>query len=197
MDEINCYDDWLDANLECMNLDDQVIGLRSLAGVGAAKAGVEPDFAVAFLEWMDAAQQSREISPRRYASAFVAHPGGADDMNELDVLRETALLVALRTESECMRILNRILEAGDASPRAVTFVHEALQHAGRLLDDERNAFRALGALRSCHSSLSGPAWRPDFETDWPHAIEDVAADVHALTEKVLALQPQWTGTSPI
>ena len=191
MDEISGKDDWIDAYLEWTNSEGQAVGVCLPPGGRIAQAGAAAgvDFAAAYLEWMDAAQVARESGPGRRAGAFVAYAGGAGEMNELDVFREAALLVALRTESDCVRILRRILEAGDASPRAVTFAYEALQHAERLLEDERSAWRALSALRSCYSPLSMPAWRTDFETDWPHAIEDVAADVHALTGKVLALQP--------
>jgi len=65
---------------------------------------------------------------------------------------------------------------------------EALEHAERLLEDERSAWRALTALSRGDLPQSSMAWRSDFEKNWPHALEDVAADVHALTSTVLALQ---------
>ena len=196
---------WIGAYLEWTNADGWAFGPGPLArgGVGEVSTVAGEEFAAAYLDWMDARQQLRESSPHDHATVSASDAGGIDDdiceddtldydnadhdTSGLDVFRE-ALMVALHTESDCIQFLRRILDAGGTTPRTVRFALEALEHAERLLEDERSAWRALTALSRGDLPQSSMAWRSDFEKNWPHALEDVAADVHALTSTVLALQ---------
>ncbi len=96
--------------------------------------------------------------------------------------------MALQTESDCIHFLQQILEAGGTTPRTLSFASEALQHAGRLLEDERGAWRALTARYPWDAKPTSAASRVEMEMVWPSAMEDVAADVHALRGTIQALQ---------
>jgi hypothetical protein len=205
MDQTKTTANWIGAYLEWTNAGGWAFGpgplARSVFGEASTIAGQE--FAAAYLDWMDAWQQLCESSPHYHATATASDAGDIDDgifeyealdddtvdyfTSGLDVFRE-ALMVALHTESDCIQFLRRILDAGDTTARTVSFALEALEHAERLLEDERSAWRALTALSRRDLPQSSMAWRSDFEKNWPHALEDVAADVHALTSTVLALQ---------
>lgn len=142
-------------------------------------------FSAAYLEWMDAAQPVRE--PAAPYRARAAGGGTDDDLGTLDALREAVLLVALRAESDCIHMLRRSLASGKTTPDAVKLAVEALDHVNRLLDGEQCAWRALNTLRNDDVPHSRTAWRTDLETDWPHALEGVVADMRALSGTVLAL----------
>ena len=155
---------------------------RAMAGPGAVAA---VDFPSAYLEWLDGnppapeqRRQSRNSMPgRRAADVF----GGAT------AFREAVLLAALHTESDCLHVVRQALEGAVTNQGTVRLAVEALEHAHRLLDDERSAWHALSALHGNGLRRSSDAWRIGLESEWPHALEDVAADVRALTGKVLAL----------
>jgi hypothetical protein len=140
------------------------------------------EFAAAYLDWMDAGLGATD---HRVPASFSG--GIVDPASGLDVFRE-ALMIALHTESDCIQFLRRILDAGDTSPGTVKLASEALEHAARLLEDERRAWRALPVLSRWDLPQPYTARRIDFENNWPRALEDVAADVQALTGTVLALQ---------
>ena len=195
MDRRRSAVNWIGAYLEWTNVDNWANGpgFSARRGFGAAGADASEAYAAAYLDWMDGGQQLYVANPYYHAAAPASHPGGnADDIIDdessgLDVFRE-ALMVALHTESDCIQFLRRILDADDATPRTVTLALEALEHAERLLEDERRAWRALTVLSRWDLPQSSPARRTDFERNWPLALEDVAADVRALTSTVLALQ---------
>ncbi|OGA36412.1 MAG: hypothetical protein A3G80_12395 [Betaproteobacteria bacterium RIFCSPLOWO2_12_FULL_62_13b] len=181
---------WIRAYLEWTNADSWAPGFGSLAhsGIRETRVDVSEEFAAAYLDWMDAGQQSGASGPHFQAAASAKDPGGiVDPASGLDVSRE-ALMVALHTESDCTQFLRRILDASDTTPRTVKLASEALEHAARLLEDERRAWRALPGLSRWDLPQSSTARRTDFETTSPHAREGVAADVQALTGTVLALQ---------
>lgn len=122
----------------------------------------------AYLEWMDVDRSDNE--------APIAPP-----LHDPAPVRETALLAALQTESDCMHMMRRALDAGEPSAKTLQLAKEALEHARRLMENERGAWSAL-----CSQAVDTP---PAFShTSWPDALEGVAADLHALTGKVLALQ---------
>ena len=101
---------------------------------------------------------------------------------------EAILLTALHTETECMQILRQRLANGDANAHAVKLAAKALQHAERLLEEERGAWRALNELRTGDRRGSRVGKANVSDGSWTNAVEGVAADVHALASKVVALQ---------
>ena len=87
-----------------------------------------------------------------------------------------------------MQILRQRLANGDANVRAVKLAAQALQHAERLLEEERGAWRALNELRAGDRRGSRAGAANVSDGSWTNAVEGVAADVHALASKVVALQ---------
>lgn len=171
MDRLTGSTDWIAEYLEWSGLGEVALTPGARAG-GARESSGDGAFAAAYLDWMDAAVEEVTAIARR----------------------EAALWAALRTESECVRILRRVLEARETTPGALAFAYEALEQADRLLEDERSAWLALEALRASEAVQRplpqrrhiGNEWYGRDE--WPHAIEHVAADVHALMGKVLELR---------
>lgn len=121
--------------------------------------------AAAYLEWTDIVRGSAAESP----------PG-----ERRGALREKILLTALKAESDCVYLLRQALDARRSNPRTIKLASQALKHAKRLLDEERGAWHALRAMHSPADRIT--------EASWPRTLEAVAADVHALSDKVLALQ---------
>ena len=111
----------------------------------------------AYLEWMDGGIQA----------SFVA--GAEADLRKRNVFRETMVLMASRTDVDCLQIA------------------ETLRRAERLLEDEREAWRALSALKGCDRRRSAAIAPEVSSPGWEAALETLAADVHALESKVLAL----------
>lgn len=129
----------------------------------------------AYLEWLDIL---RTVNP---AAAVELRKE-----SDVDRLRETTLLAALQAESDCMHMLRQApLDTGRTNPHTIRLAAQALKLAKRLLEDERGAWRALGAMRGAQTRSEQYSFR---STSWPNALEGVAADVHALTRKVLALR---------
>lgn len=180
--------DWIGEYLDWTQPDGWTAGASPLATGGAvqASADIGEEFVSAYFDWMDWVEPVRAAkSPYRAAARDSVRRGG--DMAGLDVFEE-ALLAALRTESDCLQLLRRVLDAGETPPRIVKFASRTVKHAERLLEDERRAWRSLAALRRYNFAHSRAAWDPGYETEWPHALEEVAADVHALRGTVLAIQ---------
>lgn len=186
MGQIDSAVNWIEAYLEWANADAQSGWLdpppRSSSDT---KAEAAEEFVAAYLKWVDAAQSPEDPGSRGPGRNAGRSP---EDMRKLDVFREAVLLVALSAESDCMHILRQMIDDGQSNPLAVQLATEALGHAHKLLEDERNAWRALTALRNCDRRRSQAAWSAATDGEWPHAIETMAADVHDLTGKVLALQ---------
>lgn len=182
MDQMNYATDWVGAYLEWTEIEWAESGRGSISrGIAAA----DDDFPAAYLEWLDAGvpahappRGNRGATPARRASDVIGGSGG---------FHEAVLLAALHTESDCLHLLRQVLDAGAPNRGTVRLAVEALEYAHRLLDDERSAWRVLSALGGNGRRRSSDAWRTGFEADWPHALENVAADVQALTGKVLAL----------
>ena len=186
MNQIAGTTDWIGAYLEWTDAS-SVTGAREHVGFGGMEvvgADVAEEFTVAYLDWMDVARPARKRRSQ-YRSRGAGDAGAK--ISGVDVFRE-ALLVALQTESDCVQFLRQILEAGGTSTRTLGFAYEALQHAERLLEDERRAWRALTARYPWDAKRMSTASRIEMETNWPHALEDVAADVHALRGTIQALQ---------
>jgi len=176
---------WINAYLEWMNEGIDVAARDSPArgGVEEQDADAGEEFVGAYLDWID---RPRLAGAR---DSLASNPGRAgDSLGDPDRFREAILLVALHTESDCMQIVRRVLEAGDATPRTVELAMDALRQAERLLDDERCAWRALSELRASDVLQSRVASQPEYPEDWPYALDAVVADVRALTGKVMALQ---------
>lgn len=195
---------WINAYLEWSGADGWAFGPAPLAcsGFGATGANSSEAIAAAYLDWIDEAQQLCVSNRPYHAAAPASLHGGIDDSTidgesrGLDVFRET-LMVVLHTESDCIQFLHRILDAGDATPGTVTLTLVALEHAERLLENERRAWRSLTLLGRRELPKSSTTWRTDFEKNWPRVLEDVNADVQGLTRTVLALISNPVGNSPV
>jgi hypothetical protein len=164
---------WIDAYLEWT---DGEIGMsEQLFAVSGVEAGDDwaEETAAVYLEWIDA-----EPAAMRRAAAILAP----------EPLREAVLLMALRTESECMHILRQALDAGRPTSQTMQLAMEALDCAKNLLDDERRAWQALSALRLDEPSGARIAWDDETGMDWPCALENVEADVRALSGRILELR---------
>ena len=111
----------------------------------------------AYLEWMDGGMQA----------SFT--PGAGADLRKRDVFREAMLLMASRTYVDCLQVA------------------ETLRRAERLLEGERQAWRALSALKGCDRRGSGSITPKLSSPGWEEALETLAADMHALESRVLAL----------
>lgn len=188
MNQIEHTFDWVGQYLDWIQPDGWTGDSNSQAYGSPAQssADVGEGFATAYLDWMDWVEPVRAAgAPYRAGARNSAWSG--DDMAGLDVFEE-ALLAALRTESDCLQLLRGILDAGKTPPRIVKFASRTVAHAERLLEDERRAWRSLAALRRYSFAHSRAAWDPGDETQWPHALEEVAADVHALKGTVQAIQ---------
>ena len=177
MDETNDTVNWTSAYLDWIDMGTQSFGPGR--GTDETVAQADTEWANAYLEWIDSATTA---GPR---------PGGGsldNNIRRLDVFREAILLTALHTETECMQILRQRLANGDANVRAVKLAAQALQHAERLLEEERGAWRALNELRAGDRRGSRAGAASVSDGSWTNAVEGVAADVHALASKVVALQ---------
>ena len=186
MNQIERTFDWVGQYLDWTQPDGWTINSNSQAFGSPAQSSAEAgeEFATAYLDWMDWVEPVRAArSPYR---AGARNPAGGH-MAGLDVFEE-ALLAALRTESDCLQLLRGILDDDKTPPRIVKFASKTVAHAEQLLEDERRAWRSLAALRHYNFAHSRAAWDPVDETQWPHALEEVAADLHALKGTVQAIQ---------
>lgn len=149
-------------------------GTSASGGIDAAGAALSEEFVAVFMDWMDPAPTMRAAG-----SDYRARRG---DMAGVDVFRD-ALLAALRTESECLGLLQRVLHTGRMPRRMVKLASRTLRHAEHLLEEERRALRYLQRNERPRTRLESDA-AP--EADWPHAIERMAADLSALKGTVRA-----------
>jgi hypothetical protein len=124
-----------------------------------------PEWIDAYLEWIEAADSAGEA------------------------LREAVLLDALHMESECVHIVNQILDRGSRSPEALELALDTLRAANDLLADESRAWHLLRARKQWRLALTPrAAWENQLDYRWSEAIDHVAIDVQALAGRVLALQ---------
>ncbi|HSH07195.1 MAG TPA: hypothetical protein VLA41_05990 [Burkholderiales bacterium] len=153
----------------------------------AALQAAETDFCAAYLDWMDtgaiAGRQRRERLRQtmhgRRASDVMAGTNG---------FREAVLLAALRAQSDCLYILRQVVGNGGADVATLKLAVQALDHAQRLIDDERQAKRALDKLQGHGERRAGDRAYMQVDAEWPEAIEHVVADVRSLTDTVVAMQ---------
>lgn len=183
MNQIKCATDWIGAYLEWTQCEWTETAASSPAQGGSAAS--DGDFTSAYLEWLDAGVPAR--APLASARGATPARRASDVLGGGSGFHEAVLLAALHTESDCLHILRQILDGGAPNRGTVRLAVEALEYAHRLLDDERSAWRVLSALGGNGRRRSSDAWRSGLDADWPHALENVAADVQALTGKVLAL----------
>lgn len=162
--------DWIGAYLEWTDAG-SLTGAREHTGFGGAEAaGADPaeEYTAAYLEWMDAAPPVRERRTQYRAR-------GTRD-GDAEVCRE-ALVVALQMESDCIQFLRQIREAGGTTIPSLSFASETIEHAERQLENGRRAWRALAARYPWDAKPMSTAARVEIAMNWPHALEDVAADV--------------------
>lgn len=103
---------WIGAYLEWTNTEP---GARLMPAPPGADADVDggQDTAAFYLEWLDAAP----LRDRRARAPF-----------SQSALREAALLVVLRTESECARILRQALEEDRSTSQAMQLAMATLDN---------------------------------------------------------------------
>jgi hypothetical protein len=162
MIQIGGGSDWIKAYLEWTDAE---FGMSmELFSAPGMEAGDDPaeDAAAVYLEWIDSASIATQ--------------------------REAVLLMALRAESECMHMLRQALDDGHPTSQTLRLATEALDCAKNLLDDERRAWRTLNSLSLDEQPLAWIAWGDDSRMDWPCALEDVEADVRALSGRILELR---------
>jgi hypothetical protein len=161
--------EWINAYLEWTNTEFSTAAKMSLAsGMDLAE-----DIATAYLEWIDAPPAKE----RRALGASAAEPQ-----------REAVLLLALRTESECMHIVRQALDSGLPTSQTMQLALEALECAKSLLESERRAWQTLSALRVDDRSERRISWKRESGMDWPGALASVEADVRALSGRIFELR---------
>ena len=157
--------EWIDAYLEWTT--ESGTAAKGFLACGM-DANVALDIAGAYLEWIDAppAKERRAVAP-----------------SAVQPQREAVLLLALRTESECMHMLRQALDCGFPTSQALRVAMDALDCARSLLDSERRAWQALSTLRV--DDDASVSWE---RRDWPGALANVEADVRALSGRILELR---------
>ena len=159
---------WINAYLEWTNTEFSTAAKMSLAS--GMDADVAVDITSAYLEWIDAPP----AKDRRAVASSAAEPQ-----------REAVLLLALRTESECMHIVRQVLDSGLPASQTLGLALEALDCAKSLLESERRAWQTLTALRVDDARIFRER---ETRTDWPCALANVEADVRALSGRILELR---------
>ena len=158
--------EWIDAYLEWTDTESRTAARVLLAASMDAEAAM--DITTAYLEWLDAPPAKE----RRAVASSAMQPQ-----------REAVLLLALRTESECMHMLRQALDCGFSTSQTLRVAMEALDCARSLLDSERRAWQALSTLRV--NEDASVSWE---RRDWPGALANVEADVRALSGRILELR---------
>ncbi len=152
--------------------------------------GWAADWIGEYLEWMEAATVAAAV-PLLAIRAGIPRAAGNDGdafPAEREQFRETVLMDALRIESECVHILSRLLDNGEGTPEKVALALDTLREANDLLADESRAWHALRTRRQWQLALSPiGAWETQLDYQWSAALDHVAADVHALAGRVIAL----------
>jgi len=177
--------DWISAFLEwTFNESERAwADLRAHDDAVLASEG-EEEIAGAYLEWIDA-------SPLAAAGPHfgIDRRGLRGGTGLLDLSREGVLLMALRTEADCVHMLRQVLEMDGAGAGSLRMAIEGLEEAQRLLEGEQRAWHALMDLRQAGWSMPEKLWSSGFDQEWPSALDNVAAEVRALAGKVLAMHP--------
>lgn len=167
--------EWINAYLEWTESEPGEVVAEPFADRGVeASVNSAMDIAAVYLEWMDEAAGAAQRT--------------AIDFGTPDLLREAALLMALRTESECVHILRQALDNGDPTSHTLRLAVEALEYAKSLLENERRAWHALSAIRDGDGPGRRIAWTAEPATAWPYALETLEADVRALSGRIVELQ---------
>ena len=131
----------------------------------------DADWVSAYLEWTgNDSEEALEADAVEWTVGYQEDTAWSD-IDRQHSLLEGILQMALRTESECIDIARRALDDEDAAP-ALRQAYEALGYAEKLLQDESQAWRLV---------------HKDFTPRWPHALEDIHADVRSLSRRVLEL----------
>jgi hypothetical protein len=180
MEQRTQFPRWIAAYLDWAGMDD-----AGSAPIDDRDPGVE--FCNAYLNWLEAcapAGLGRQLAGNRAGGRRAGDP-----LDGAEGYREAVLLAALHAQSDCLHILRRVLDHGPVDKSTIRLASEALDHAQRLLDDERHAWHALDALRAAREprQAAGAPQRPGAG-EWPQTLEHVASEVRSLTSTVLALQ---------
>jgi len=180
--ERNTPQDWTGAYLDWMEGEVDLIDEAAILAMEDAGDGV--DFTAVFLEWMESPPRRNRRADDRIVVAAVPENGSP----EHELRRENTLLDALHMEAECVHILRQILDRGSQSEETLGLALETLRSANELLADESRAWHALRAQKRWHIALSPKAaWENQLDYHWTEALDHVAADVQALTGRVLRM----------
>jgi hypothetical protein len=146
----------------------------------------EGEIAEAYLEWIDASP----VAAAAVRSQFgFDRRGVVSNADVLDLSREGILLMALRTEADCVHMLRQVLEMDGAGAGNLRLAIEGLEDAQRLLEGEQRAWHALMDVREAGWTTPERFSPAGFDQEWPSALNSVAAEVRALAGKVLAMHP--------
>jgi hypothetical protein len=179
--------DWISAFLEwTFNESERAwADLRAHDDAVLASEGDE-EIAEAYLEWIDASPIAAAVAASNFGIDRRGVRGGTDMLN---LSRESILLMALRTEADCVHMLRQVLEMDGAGAGNLRLAIEGLEDAQRLLDGEQRAWHALMDVREAGWAMPERLLPAGFDQEWPIALDCVAAEVRALTGKVLAMHP--------
>lgn len=172
-DWIGSYLEWIDASWVAPSMP-------------ATQAEPELDFSAAYLDWIEIDQTAG--TERRDVSRQMHGRRASDAMAGTNGFREAVLLAALHAESDCLHIVRRLVENSGVEAGTLQLALKALDHAKRLIDDERMAKQALDELRGVGERRASDFPHVQIDAEWPRAIEHVVADVRSLTDTVVAMQ---------
>ena len=105
---------WIELYMEWTNADRWTFGSERLVRLGFGEALVDENgqFAMAYLDWMDSWQMLCESNCHFDAGVGVSPTEGVGVSDSgLDMLWD-AYMVAAHTDSDCMPLLRRMIEAG-------------------------------------------------------------------------------------
>lgn len=180
MEQIKQGVDWIDASLGWSNID------WAATSPMTTQEDSDVDFCAAFLGWMD--ENPLTGREKRDPSGQTRGQRASDAVASTYGLREAILLAALHSQSDCLHILRQIVANGGTNVGTLRLAVEALDHAQRLIDDERLARQALDDLHGFGQRRASDHLQSSINSEWPRAIEHVVADVRSLTNTVMAMQ---------
>jgi hypothetical protein len=184
MEQIKQAADWIGASIEWDLIDWMATSPMTTQGDSDA------DFCAAYLGWIDSNPwAARETGTETRALSGQA-PGrrASDAVSSSYGFREAVLLAALHSQSDCLHILRQMVGNGSNSVGTLRLAAEALDHAQRMIDDERLARQALEDLHGLGQRRANDRPQSTIDAEWPRAIEHVVADVRSLTNTVMSMQ---------
>ncbi len=123
MDDRYSGTDWIAAYFEWADAGPGTLDRAPIDPLAAAADEDTLRFVDAYLDWMDARRPAIAPLPPSGNIALAA------------AKREVILLAALRAQSNCIRVLRRVLDGGQTAPYAVGLACETIEYTHKLLED--------------------------------------------------------------